>query len=110
MEENTSPQQPNSLGKASLILGIVSISLVFGIGLCAFVGLQQGWLRIASTALYVCGTSSAFLGLLGLGLGIGGLLGKNRTKATAIAGLLLGLSGVCMFIGILNTIQGSVGG
>ena len=38
--------QPNTLGNAGLGLGIVSASLVFGLGLCALTAAQQGgWRR-----------------------------------------------------------------
>ena len=102
MEPTPPPQQPNTLGRASLLLGVASVSLVFGIGLCALVGQQQGWLPIAGTVLYVCGASSAFLGFLGLVLGVGGLLGRSQRRAAAIAGLVLGLAGVCLFIAVLT--------
>jgi hypothetical protein len=102
----TAPQQSNTLGNASLGLGIASLALVFGIGLCALVGGQQGWLQILGTGLYICGTSSAFLGFLGGVLGVAGLFGKNRSRATAIAGLVLGFGGVCLFTGVLNAIGG----
>ena len=98
------PKQPNTLGNASLALGILALSLVFGIGLCAIVGAGQGWLQVAGTVLFVCGASSAFLGLLAFLLGVAGLLGKGRSRATAIAGLLLGLGGVCLFIGVLSAV------
>ena len=100
------PQQSNPLGSASLLLGILSLSLVFGMGLCAMLGVQQGWIQVAATPLFVCGASSAFLGLLGAGLGIGGLFGANRSRAAAIAGLLLGLAGLCLFLGILSKVGG----
>jgi len=77
---------------------------VFGIGLCALVGVQQGWLQVAGTVLFVCGASSAFLGLLASMLGVAGLIGKNRSRVAAIAGLLLGLGGVCLFLGLLNAV------
>ncbi len=35
------------LAKASLALGLASVALVFGIGLCAIVGTRQGWIRLA---------------------------------------------------------------
>ena len=38
MTTPSSPQQPNALGNASLALGILSLTLVFGIGLCALTG------------------------------------------------------------------------
>ena len=47
------PQQPNTLGNASLGLGIASAALVFGIGLCALIGARQGWIQVAATPLFV---------------------------------------------------------
>jgi hypothetical protein len=104
-----SPQQPNTLGRASLALGIASMALVFGIGLCALVGAQQGWIQLGGTPLFVCGASSAFLGALGAALGFAGLFGANRPRAVAIVGLLLGLGGLCMFLGILAALQAAGG-
>jgi hypothetical protein len=98
------PQQSNPLGNASLALGIASAALVFGIGLCAWTGLAQNWIRLAGTPLFVCGGSSAFLGVLGIILGIAGLFGKAKSKATAIVGLVLGFVGVCMFFAFLSAI------
>lgn len=95
----------NPLAGTSLALGVVSVALVFGIGLCALVGAQQGWLGLAATPLYVCGASSAFLGLLSAVLGIGGLLGK-RSKGVAVAGAALGLSGICLFLVVLRAVAG----
>lgn len=101
----STPPAPNTLGNTSLVLGIVSAALVFGIGLCALLGAQQGWLRVAGLPLFVCGASSAFLGLIGAGVGIGGLFGRNRTKATAIVGLILSTVGVCLFFAVLASIR-----
>jgi hypothetical protein len=102
MSEN--PKQPNPLGNASLGLGIASAALVFGIGLCAWTGVAQNWIRLAGTPLFVCGGSSAFLGILGVILGVAGLFGQNKSKATAIVGLILGLIGACMFFAFLSVI------
>jgi len=99
---SNSPQQSNPLGNASLVLGILSAALVFGIGLCALTGITQNWIQLAGTPLFVCGGSSAFLGFLGLLLGIAGLFGSNRTRATAILGLILGLTGICIFFTTLS--------
>ena len=41
MVDGASKTGPNTLGNANLGLGIAAVSLVFGIGLCALVGLQQ---------------------------------------------------------------------
>ncbi len=91
----------NPLGNASLGLGIASTALVFGIGLCALTGLAQNWIRLAGTPLFVCGGSSAFLGFLGALLGLAGLFGKGRSRATSIVGLALGLLGACLFFVVL---------
>src|SRR3970040_2332998 len=81
MSTSSSPQQPNTLGNASLGLGIASLSLVFGIGLCPLVAPKQVCTQPAGTPLCVCGASSAFLGLLSMILGLAGLFGANRTRA-----------------------------
>ncbi len=103
---NNSPQQPNTLGNASLGLGIASSALVFGIGLCALTGLAQNWIQLAGMPLFVCGGASAFLGFLGALLGVAGLFGKDRPKATAIVGLVLGFIGLCMFLALLRSVSG----
>ncbi len=104
MAETKPPQQPNTVGNASLALGIISAALVFGIGLCALSGVGQGWIRLAGTPLWVCGASSAFLGFLAVILGAAGSIGKNRSRATSIAGFVLGLLGSCLFIIFLNLV------
>jgi hypothetical protein len=99
-------QQPNTLGKASLALSIASLLFVFGIGLCALVGAAQGWAGVIATPLFICGASSAFLGFIGAILGFAGLFGANRSRATAIVGLILGLGGICLFVGVLMALGG----
>jgi hypothetical protein len=104
LSKGAAPKQTNTLGNASLALGIASTALVFGIGPCALTGVAQNWIRLVGTPLFVCGGSSAFLGILGSVLGVAGLFGQNRSKATAIVGLVLGLSGACLFIVFLNLV------
>ena len=104
MSEPNAPQGLNTLGNASLGLGIASAALVFGIGLCALTGVGQGWIRLAGTPLFVCGGASAFLGFLAAMLGVAGLVGKGRSRSTAIVGLILGLIGMCLFFVFLNAI------
>ena len=100
--DKSSPQS-NTLGNASLALGIASAALVFGIGMCALAAPQA--LQLTGIPLFVCGASSAFLGLLGSALGVAGLFG-NRPKGTAVVGLILGLVGVCLFFAILASLGG----
>jgi hypothetical protein len=104
MAQSPVPQQTNPLGTASLVLGIVSAALVFGIGICAISGSAQKWINIASTPLFVCGASSAFLGVIGALLGFAGLWGKNKPKSAAAAGLTLGMIGLCLFMVVLNLV------
>ncbi len=106
MNSSPSPKQPNTLGNASLALGIISTALVFGIGLCALTGVAQNWIQLVGTPLFVCGGSSAFLGFLGAVLGLAGLFGHDRSRATAIIGLLLGFGGICLFLVVLANVGG----
>ena len=62
-------------------------------------------LAAGGTVLFVCGASSAFLGLIGDYTGAGALFGSQRSKATAIVGLSLSLLGMCLFFGVLGAIQ-----
>jgi hypothetical protein len=107
MQTPPTPQQPNTLGNASLWLGIASAVLVFGIGLCALSGFRQSPQLVSAlaTPLFVCGASSAFLGLIGMLIGIGGLFGANRPKATAIVGIVLSIIGICLFFGVLSAFR-----
>lgn len=105
MNEN-SGQQSNMLGNASLALGVASAALVFGIGFCGVVGANQGWVALAGVPLLVCGFSSAYLGLLGAGLGAAGLFGSGG-RNTAVAGLALSLLGMCLFAVFLAAVRGS---
>lgn len=99
-----SPNRPDPLGKTSLALGVTSVALVFGIGFCGLVGLNQGWLRIGATVLYVCGASSAFLGFLALLLGFVGLFGQGKSRGPAVIGLLFGIGGILLFLAFLTAI------
>ena len=99
-------EDSKTIGNASLALGVASAALVFGIGFCGLVGAQQGWLALAGTALWVCGASSAFLGFLGLILGVVGLF-VNQSKATAVAGICLSFIGLCLFLLFLAAIGGA---
>ncbi|MCB9079391.1 MAG: hypothetical protein H6631_17450 [Anaerolineaceae bacterium] len=102
------PQEPNTLGKTSLSLSIVSIILVFSIGLCSFVARSRGLFPPpVRTAFFVIGGISGFVGFLGMVLGLAGLFGGNRQRATAVAGLVLGIAGLLIFVflwrvGIMN--------
>ena len=99
-------KQPNTLGNASLVLGIISSALVFGIGVCALTGVAQDWIKLAGTPLWVCGLSSSFLGFLALILGIMGLFGKERSRATAVTGLILGIASACLFVIFVKAVGG----
>lgn len=106
MSESPTPEKPNPVGNASMYLGIASCALVFGIALCAWTGLGQGWIRLAGTPLFVCGGASAFLGFLAAVLGVTGLFGPRRSRTIALVGLILGILGACMFLGFLGAIAG----
>ena len=107
MQEPPPAAGSNSLGTASLALGITSSALVFGLAVCAITGVQQGWIRLAGTPLFVCGASSAFLGLLAAAVGTAGLFGAGRSRATAIVGIVLGIVGMCLFLVTASRLGGA---
>lgn len=100
-----SAPQPNTLGKASLVLGILAIVFVFGIGVCAGVGKQQGWLPLIGVLLFIVGVTFSFVGLLAAVLGFLGLFGRNRSRAAALVGLLLGIATIGLFAAIMNAVK-----
>ena len=95
-----------TLGRVSLGLGITSAALVFGIGMCALVGVQGGWIGPLGTILFICGASSGFLGVLGVLTGLGGLLSARGFRALAAIGIGASLLGICMFFGFISAIGG----
>ncbi len=99
-----SQESSGTLGKASLGLGIASSGLVFGIGLCAVTGIQGGWVGPLISPLYICGASSAFLGVLGVLTGFGGALTAKKNRVVALIGAALSGLGVCLFFGFLSAI------
>lgn len=105
--ENPPPERSNTLGKASLVLGIMSLVLVFFVGSCTAIVQRQGG-RISDFRGFVelFGGTFALIGLIAVGLGIGGLFGKNRPKATAIMGLIFGLIALLIAINVGKMFKG----
>ena len=87
------------------MLGILASIFVFGIGLCAGAGQQQGWLQLVGTPLAILGGTAAFMGLIGAVLGFFGLFGRNRARGTALVGMALGIAAVALFVAIVNATQ-----
>jgi hypothetical protein len=106
MTEGPRPRQTNLLGAASLVLGVLASSCVVSVGLCAGVGQQQGWLQAAGGALLIVGGTAAFVGAVSALLGLGGLFGRNRSRAAAFFGLILGIAAAILFLAILNAAPG----
>lgn len=100
---NGLPPSSNTLGKTSLFLGLFASVFVFCTGLCAGIGKEQGWLQRVGLLLFIVGATSAFLGLLAVFLGLGGLF--TRPRSTAVAGFLLGLLTLFLFAAILNAVK-----
>ncbi len=102
----TGSEPGGTLGKVSLGLGIASSALVFGIGICALVGAQGGWIGPLGTLLFVCGASSGFLGFLGVLTGLGGVLSARGFRSLAVIGIGASVLGICMFFGFMSAIGG----
>lgn len=101
---NQQNEQQNNLGTVSLALGIGSAALVFSIGFCGVLGAQGGWLPLAGIPLFACGAASAFLGFLGFIVGTVGLF-SNRSKTTAVTGVIISIMGMCLFLVFLAAIR-----
>ncbi|MGF1505321.1 MAG: hypothetical protein GYB64_19105 [Chloroflexi bacterium] len=95
------PKQPNSLGTTSLVMGITSSTLVFGIGFCALVSANYNLFTLTALPAYICGAASAFIGLIGAGVGVAGMFTQGQQRASAVTGIILGVVGICLFFGIL---------
>lgn len=90
--EPPAPERSNTLGKASLILSIISLILVFFVGSCvSTVKSQGGNVNNVKPFVMLFGGTFVLIGVIGVGLGIAGLFGKDRPRATAIMGLIFGI-------------------
>lgn len=105
-QRDSNTNQSTTLGKSGLYLSIAAVAFVFGLGLCAIVGIQQGTLIGGGTVLFVCGASSAFLGVIGAILGGASLISGENPRGVGITGLFLGILGVCLFFFVLSAIGG----
>ena len=95
--QSPQPQQPNTLGNASLGLGIAASALVFLVGLVMIIFRNHEVVRKILTLLFIVEASGGFLGLLGLIIGAGGAFSGNRTKSTAIVGMVLSVLAMAIF-------------
>jgi hypothetical protein len=87
------PERSNTLGKASLVLGITSLISIFFVGSCVNVVKSQGGnVSNVKPVVELFGGTFALVGLIAAGLGLVGLFGSNHSKVTAIVGLVLGIA------------------
>jgi hypothetical protein len=96
--------QSNTLGNFSLGIGILSATTIFGVILCTAAGIAQKWIQVAGVPLFICASTVAFLAVIGVFLGVIGLLGANKPRGVAIAGLILSTLAVCMFLAALASL------
>src|SRR3990172_3404568 len=97
-------QQSNTLGNASLALGIASMAIA---GLFTAVSLfalltgridaleKSRAINLSYALLSTCGEGIAIAGIV---IGIAALFKKDRRKLTAIVGLALNTLGACLFL------------
>jgi len=98
------PKESNTLGNFSLGIGVLTATTIFGVILCTAAGIAQRWIQIAGVPLFICASTVAFLGLIGIFLGVIGLFGANKPRGTAIAGLVLSVLTICMFLAALSSL------
>jgi len=110
--ENEQPLDPGSprpsrLGKASVVLGLISFAIVTFLG-CAFwfllffVGESEGWVAtLAESSVFVAERgflASPIASLTGICLAVAGLLRKNCRRGASVAGLILNVISLSVFV------------
>jgi hypothetical protein len=106
---NPNPQRHSALGIASFVISLISIASFFIIVIFAAVLATQnpGILTTgepSDSITIVIGLLvllSLFLSLIGVGLGIAGVLIKNRKKIFAILGLIFNIIFITCMIGLM---------
>jgi hypothetical protein len=105
-EPTTPPERSNTLGKMSLILGIISLILLFFVGSCVNIFKDRGGnVDSVKPLVQLFGGTFALIAIIATGLGIGGLFGRNRPKATAVMGLFFGAVSLAFASAIASMIK-----
>lgn len=98
--------QPNPLGNASLAIGILGATLMFGLILCSLASVNWKIIQATGTPLLICAVTDAFLALIGVFLGIAGLFPKRQRRATAVVGIVLCAVAVWLLVTALAKLSG----
>jgi hypothetical protein len=96
--------RPAPLSRASLSLGIASAAFVFGLGITALIGANQGWLGLVGIPLLIFGAAAAFLGFLSILLGLASLVVEPSSRSSAVMALSMGMLGICLYLLVTNAL------
>ena len=90
------PAEGNPLGNASLVIGILGATTMFGLALCTFTSIQWQIIPATGVPMYICALTMAFLSAIGGLLGVAAFFPRRQRRATAVVGLILCILACCI--------------
>ncbi|MBU0493316.1 MAG: hypothetical protein KKA73_00540 [Chloroflexi bacterium] len=103
------PSEGNPLGNASLVIGILGATTMFGLALCTVTSIQWQIIQATGVPMYICALTMAFLSAIGGLLGVAAFFPRRQRRATAIVGLILCLLACCILWAALAAVSGAAG-
>jgi len=99
------PAEGNPLGNASLVIGILGATTMFGLALCTATSIQWQIIQATGVPMYICALTMAFLSLIGGLLGVAAFFPRRQRRATAIVGLILCTLACCILWAALAAVS-----
>ena len=104
------PAQGNPLGNASLVIGILGATTMFGLALCTATSIQWRIIQATGVPMYICALTMAFLSAIGGLLGVAAFFPRHQRRATAVIGLILCTLACCILWAALAAVSGGAAG
>ncbi len=99
------PVEGNPLGNASLVIGILGATTMFGLALCTITSINWQIIQATSTPMLICALTMAFLSLIGGLLGVAAFFPRRQRRATAIMGVILCTLACCILWAALAAVS-----
>ena len=78
------PAEGNPLGNASLVIGILGATTMFGLALCTFTSIQWQIIPATGVPMYICALTMAFLSAIGGLLGVAAFFPRRQRRADPV--------------------------
>lgn len=104
------PAQGNPLGNASLVIGILGATTMFGLALCTAASIQWRIIPATGVPMYICALTMAFLSAIGGLLALAAFFPRHQRRATAVVGLILCTLACCILWAALAVVSGGAAG